>query len=389
LLIIGVPDSGGPGLALPIAATAVVAVFFEPIRVRMQRWANRLVYGNRATPHEVLSQLTSRLADTARDGGTNDLARLLAEGTGADQAIVWIGGGETVYPVGTWPADGSASVGPIERVDLVDDETRTSRPVRHEADLLGAVSVSKPRNDPVTPADRELVEDVAAGAGLVLRNITLNRQLEQRAREVRQSRRRLIAAQDAEAHRLERDLHDGAQQQVVALKVKLGLAKAIAQKEGADDIATLVDRLAVSTQDAVDAMRAVAHGIYPPLLEAEGLEVALKALARPSAGRLTVVAARLGRFDPEVEATAYFCVREAAHGAHMAGARDTHIDLTSADDELVIEIGHDAPSSNGEVTVVSDRVEAFGGNVAIAHPSPSKTLMTCRLPTAEHALEPA
>ena len=81
---------------------------------------------------------------------------------------------------------------------------------------------------------------------------------------------RLVAAHDAERHRLERDLHDGAQQQVVALKVKLGLAKAVADREGAEGVATMVAGLSDDAQEVVDAMRTVARGIYPPLLHSEG-----------------------------------------------------------------------------------------------------------------------
>ncbi len=147
---------------------------------------------------------------------------------------------------------------------------------------LGALSISKPHNDPVTPADRELLADVAAGAALVLRNMRLNRELEDRADEVRESRRRLIAAQDAERHRLERDLHDGAQQQVVALKVKLGIAKTWRSVKGRMRSPAESSPWPSETQDAVDSLRAVAHGIYPPLLESEGLEPALRAVERSS-----------------------------------------------------------------------------------------------------------
>lgn len=184
---------------------------------------------------------------------------------------------------GMWSRDGLGRGMPLMTEGLVIDELTEAVSVRHEDGELGALSILKPHNDPVTPADRELLNDVAAGAALVLRNLRLNRDLEARAAEVRDSRRRLIAAQDAERHRLERDLHDGAQQQVVALKVKLGIAKTIAEREGAHEIALRVAALAEDTQKAVDALRAVAHGIYPPLLESDGLQAALRAVERTAA----------------------------------------------------------------------------------------------------------
>jgi len=150
---------------------------------------------------------------------------------GAKQAVVWLRIDDTLQPEGVWQADREAAlVEPVPTDGLVEDQFGARRPVQHNEHLFGALSVTKPRNDAITPTDAALLADVAAGAGLLLRNISLNRQLEDRARELRESRRRLITAQDTERHRLERDLHDGAQQQVVALKVKLGIAKTVAEQ---------------------------------------------------------------------------------------------------------------------------------------------------------------
>ncbi len=229
LVIIGGSNDGGPGLLLPIVAAATVAVLFEPVRSRLQHAANRLVYGDRASPHEVLSQVTSSLPGSDADDSTVGLARVLLRGTGAEHAVVWLATGQVLTPDGVFPEDGAA-VEAVAIDGLVDDEFTETELVRHRGEVFGALTVVKPHNDPITPDDRELLTDVAAGAGPLLRNISLNAELEQRAAEVRASRHRLIATQDAERHRLERDLHDGAQQQVVALKVKLGIARTIAAR---------------------------------------------------------------------------------------------------------------------------------------------------------------
>ena len=113
----------------------------------MQRWANRLVYGDRATPHEVLSQITSRLADPGGMVGADDLARLLAEGTGADQAVVWIRSGESLRPEGMWSREALQS-GMSLMTSLVDNEFTELVPVRHEDVELGALSISKPQTTP-------------------------------------------------------------------------------------------------------------------------------------------------------------------------------------------------------------------------------------------------
>lgn len=384
LLILGKSDEGGPGLVLPIVATAMVAVLFEPIRSRMRRWANRLVYGNRSTPHEVLSTVTARLAEAAAGSGPSDLARLLAEGTGAERAIVWLRSGDSLHPEGSWPDDKSEALEAVVVGDLIDDECSESRAVLHGDHLIGSISITKPTSDPVTPTDRELLSDVAGGAGLLLRNISLNRQLEERAGQLRQSRRRLIAAQDTERHRLERNLHDGAQQQVVALKVKLGIAKTIAEREGAEEIAALASALADQTQQAVDSLRGLAHGIYPPLLEAEGLEPALRAVERSVGNSLAVETRGLGRYPRDVEATAYFVVVEAAEQARMSGSSFVRANLHDQSGELVIEIEHDGRTTNDTMAMMADRIDVLGGHTVVED-SESLTRITGRLPTAlEH-----
>ena len=387
LLVIGRSDDGGPGLVLPIVATGVVAVVFEPVRVRMQGWANRLVYGDRATPHEVLSRVTARLAGSGAGAETDDLARLLAEGTGADRAVVWLLSGGVLVPDGVWSTEGSVEVGSVPVGGLVEDEYSSSDLVVHRDDVFGAVSIVKPRADPVTPADRELLADVAAGSGLLLRNIRLNRELEERAVEVRESRRRLIAAQDAERHRLERDLHDGAQQQVVALKVKLGIARTIAEREGAEEISGRVSVLAEETQAAVDALREVAHGIYPPLLEAEGLETALRAAERSSPIPIELNAVDLERYDREVEETVYFCVLEAIDRVHMSGAAAIRIELRAGEEKLVVVVDHDGQVMLADLSALSDRVDAFGGAIELEALPNALYRITTRLPAYRHELE--
>ena len=389
LVVIGRSDDGeGPGLMLPIVAAAAVAVLFEPIRSRLERAANRLVYGDRASPHEVLSQVTSSLPGSVADDSTGGLARVLVRGTGAECAVVWVAGGQVLTPDGVFPEDGTA-VEPVAIDSLVDDEFTESRLVLHRGELFGALSIVKPHNDPITPDDRELLTDVAAGAGLLLRNISLNAELERRAAEVRASRRRLIATQDAERHRLERDLHDGAQQQVVALKVKLGIARTIAEREGAEEIVPLVTSLADETQRAVDALRAVAHGIYPPLLESEGLESALRAVERTSSIDLRVDASGLTRYDRQAEESAYFCVLETIERARMSGASSLSLTVAEADAELVVGLTIEGCTTELDLTPVIDRIDAAGGTTGIDELPGGAMQITNVLPVAATALESA
>jgi signal transduction histidine kinase len=389
--LFGDPDQGIADLGAEFwfGATALVAIVFEPIRVRLQRLANRLVYGQRAAPHEVLSQLTSQLSDTSRGEGLVGLAKLLCEGTGADGATVWLRVGDRLRVEATAPADTLVrpSDGGAEG-DLPASELELSVPVRHGGELLGALGITKSRSHPVAPADEALLADVAAGAGLLLRNLRLNAELATRAAELRASRRRLIAAHDAARHRLERDLHDGAQQQVVALKVRLGIARTIAEREGAHDLAVRVADLADGTQEAVDAMRAVARGIYPPLLDAEGLGPALGTAHRSFDLPLVIDLGTFPRYSKAVEETAYFCVLAALNQAKMAGATTANLDVQGDDDSLTVTVTYDSATGPRDLAALTDRVDAFGGTITTQTAS-EETALTLTLPVTAGVMEPA
>ena len=146
--------------------------------------------------------------------------------------------------------------------------------------MLGALSVTMPPNDPIDAPRAELVGGLAAQAGLVLSNVGL-------LEDLRESRRRLVAAQDLERRKLERNIHDGAQQQLVALAVKLRLARSVLEKDPAR-VDAMLDELASETQQALEDLRDLARGIYPPLLADQGLGAALDAQARRSPVPVTV-----------------------------------------------------------------------------------------------------
>ncbi|MGA9100870.1 histidine kinase, partial [Aeromicrobium sp.] len=265
---------GDGNLGLAIVATALVAVVFEPVRLRVQHGANRLVYGRRASPYETLAAMTEKIGDSVDPGDAlGEAARLLAEGTGAAQAVVWVARDGVL----TARATAGDDSGDPEPVALVGGELPTLvgvalvEPVRHEGKLVGALSLAKRPGEGVNSTDRRLVAELAGQAALLLANTRLRSRLGERLVELRISRQRMITAQDRARHALERDLHDGAQQELVALKVKLGLARTIATREGVPAVAQELDDTAQIADLAVDTLRDVARGIYPPLLESEGL----------------------------------------------------------------------------------------------------------------------
>jgi signal transduction histidine kinase len=353
-----------PNLALSITAVAIVAVAFEPLRRRVQRWANVLVYGRRATPYEVLANATARLSDTSDpDEVLARVTQLVADGTGASAVVLWLTVGDEMDPRASAPVDAIEGLVPV---GIAGDLSSTipgdaTVAIRHRGEVLGALSITKERGDAVTGADEKVLADVAAGAGVLLRNLGLNAELAQRAEQLRVSRRRLVAAHDAERHRLERDLHDGAQQQVVALKVKLGIARTLAEREGAAQLADLVAALSDTTQAAVDEMREVAHGIYPPLLEAEGLAAAIAAATRKMSIPVGLETTEVGRFERPIEETMYFAAVGALTEAADSGAASATISLSRSEAGVEFVIRHDGRA--GELTAVTDRLDALGGRL--------------------------
>ena len=226
--------------------------------------------------------------------------------------------------------------------------------------------------------------------GLALRNQLLTERLEARVEELRESRRRLVAVQDETRRRLERDLHDGAQQQLVALKVKLGLGRAIAEKDGATRTAQLLERLSAEADAAVDAMREFARGVYPPLLEAEGLASAIAAQARRAPIPVSVDSDGIGRYPREIESNVYFCVLEALRNiVQHADASQAVVTLTHSNGSLEFQIGDDGvgfptqadmPDRGVGLTAMADRLDALAGELAIHTEPGNGTTLTGTVP---------
>ena len=390
-----VGSGGRPNLALSILATAIVAIGFQPVRERVQKVANRLVYGQRATPYEVLSEFSGRVAETyAADEVLPRMARVLQEGTGAQSATVWLRGNAELRPAATFPEALAAHEAMSMRngtLPALPGATRAVE-VRHQGELLGALSVSKRRGEGLTPIEEKLVDDLAHQAGLVLKNVGLSSDLQARLDELRTSRQRLVQAQDAERRRLERNLHDGAQQHLVALKVKLGLVQMLLPKAPDQAMATIA-QLKEDADDALETLRDLARGIYPPLLADKGLVVALESQARKATVAVTVQAVGVQRYPQDVEATVYFCVLEALQNVQKyAAATCVIVRLQATHDTLSFEVTDDgagfdpATARTGTgLTNMGDRLDALGGTVMVTSRPGAGASVRGELPVATTA----
>jgi signal transduction histidine kinase len=388
-IVVGVGALIGSQGSLPLSllATALIALAFHPLRERARRFANRLVYGKRATPYEVLSEFGERLAGSyATEDVLPRLARVVGEGVGAARATVWLRVGGELRPEAAWPGDIlSQDPVPIAGDVLPAFDEERAFEVRHQGALLGALTVSMPPGQPITPTGEKLVEDLAAQAGLILRNVRL-------IEELRESRQRIVAAQDQERRRLERDIHDGAQQQLVALAVRLNLAKSMAAKE-APKVADLLEAIKGETQAALENLRDLARGIYPPLLADKGLAAALESQARKVPVPVTVEPNGIGRYSQEAESAVYFCVLEALqNAAKYAEASSATVRLGQHDGDLIFEVSDDGrgfdpaatPQGSG-LQNMRDRVEALGGSVDVDSAPGRGTLVAGRIPVATGA----
>jgi signal transduction histidine kinase len=345
--------------------------------------ADRLVYGRRATPYEALAEFSERLSDAyATDDVLPRMAAVLGESVRAAEARVWLRVDDTFRPAAAWPADAPPTATVLATGDELPDlpSADVAVEVRHHGTLLGALSVTSRADDPVGADRRRLMRDLAAQAGLVLRNVRL-------IEELRASRQRLVAAQDEERRRLERNIHDGAQQQLVALGVKLRLADSLIDRDPGK-AHEMMSQLQQETASTIDDLRDLARGIYPPLLADRGLEAALEAQARKSATPVVVTSEGIGRYGQDVEAAVYFsCLEALQNVAKYASASAATIELAQRNGSLEFAVTDDGkgfdPASAGRgsgLQGMADRLDAIGGELTVESTPGSGTTVRGTVP---------
>jgi signal transduction histidine kinase len=382
-IVVG-PLSESPGIAL-LAGIGVGALTWPLLRLS-RRIADRLVYGTRATPYEVLTQFSDRMAESyATDDVLPRMASILGAGTGARSVTIWLLVGDQLRPATTWIESGRRGSDPLPAEPAPSAElaelTGDVFVVRHQGEQLGAITATMHANDPMDPTKEKLIRELAGQAGLVLRNVRL-------IEELRASRRRLVAAQDAERRRLERNIHDGAQQQLVALQVKQRLVQGMIEREPAKAL-DLMTQLQVDTTEALDDLRDLARGIYPPLLADQGLSAALESQARKSPVPVTVETDRVERYTQDVEAAVYFCALEALNNlAKYADASQATVALSQTNGTLTFAVTDDGVgfavgerTSNGTgLQGMADRLDAIGGALEIRSAPGEGTTVLGRVP---------
>lgn len=394
-IVVGIGSLVDASLGLRILATAVVAIAFQPARNRANHLANRLVYGKRATPYETLARFSDRVGGTyASDDVLPRVAHVIADGTAA-RAEVWLRIGGSFRRAASWPTREDMGAEEVDDVEQIAGDHVA--PVIQLGKTLGAIAVTKDRSEPLTPNDADLVDRLAEQAGLVLANARLTADLEARlddidrqAAELRASRQRIVAAQDEERRRLERNIHDGAQQHLVALAVKLRLTKTMLERDPVKGH-TMLGELRHQVDSAIDTIRSLSLGVYPPLLEEQGVAAALAGQYTTSGIPVRMQSDAFDRHPIEIEAAVYFCVLEALqNAAKYADASEIQVTLRDRDDLVEFEVtddgrGFDA-SANGSGTGIAgmrDRLAVFGGTIDLRSTPGKGTIVLGQVPVTQ------
>ena len=355
-----------------------------PARSWMQRRLHRALFGDRERQFGMLSELGARLeqAGEPRDLLTR-LAEAVDEGLDASWVRIRLAGAEGALaesPIGVAGDAAAEPTGdPALSVDLV-----------HADETLGRIEVGPRRRGEYSDAERTLLRTVAGQAAASVANVRLTAQLAEQLDELTASRERLVAAQDDERRRLERDLHDGIQQNVVAQIAGLRLARNRLQRGELtpDELAELQEQ----ARETLTDLRELARGIHPPVLSDNGLVAAVESGVARFPIPLTVEAddrVRAERFPTDVETTAYYVVREAlANTAKHANATHATVGLARSNGNLRIAITDDgrgiaAPTgatSHGGLANIRDRVAALRGTVRVSSNTPTGTTVLVELP---------
>jgi signal transduction histidine kinase len=413
-------DSERRVLGLSMIAAIIGALCYGPARARLAEVANRRVYGERRAPDEALQTFGSRMSRAIPlDELLLQLAESLKKSMNLAAAEVWTGTAgvlelaagipdrrpprvrmstdeEQVIARAHVSGNAWAQVWLPALLDGHPDRTVRIAPMAHSGELLGLIVCARNAGSvQFTEEEERVLTELARQVALALHNSALDTALQASLddlqvanEELRASRARIVAAADHSRRQIERNLHDGAQQHLVALAVKLGLARQLLDADPAT-VGSMLEELRADAQTTLTELRELAHGIYPPLLMDRGLPEALRAAAN-RATLATTVEVEVGRYTPEVEAAVYFCCLEAMQNAGKYagdGARIT-IHAEQCGDELCFDVHDDGAGFEASGAAIAghgfvnmqDRVGAIGGSIKVESAPGQGTRVSGRMP---------
>ena len=366
VLVSAVVGTRSGSIGLSLLATAAVAVAFQPLRRRLTRLADRLVYGPRAAPYDALSAFSQRLRASPNPASLLPAAaQAVGQAVSARSATAGLEVPGSAPLVATWTAGGRGRSGGPMAVGPATQEVEVADPAGH----LGTLTVELAPGRVLRPQERRLIEDLAEQAALAFRNARLEAELaahvaalDRQTAELEASRRRLFEAEDAERRHVEAAITRDVLPGLLALPPALDRLQTETDPEAAG---AAVGRLVEEATVALDRLRALTRGIFPTVLARSGIGPALVShFAGSSNGRTLRVdpSAVDRRFPPRVEAAAYFCCTQTGQ---VDDGQPVSVEITVQRGDLVLDLDGIGLEGADQQAVV-DRVEALGGSVMTA-----------------------
>ena len=411
-------------LVASLVAAAVVALIGIPVRHRLVQVSEQLVGGRSPSRGDVVGGLGARMSRAIpMDELMLQLVEALYSTVAPSGAEIWTGLDGSLSLTVAVPNRSAPRIelGEQERVvvgrariggpawtavwlpDLHVDEDHRVVPVAHLGELLGLIVVRRGADaERLDERDEASLVELARQLGLALHNVRLDSALQaslaelaERNEELQASRLRIVTAADSSRRAIERNLHDGAQQHLVALAVKIGLARQIVEDGDTETVLGLLDDLRSDVQTTIGELRELAHGIYPPLLRDRGLNEALRAAAARLPLPCSVDVQLPGRYPEAVETAAYFCCLEAMQNAGKYAGADASVtvEIVGDDESLRFALRDDGagfdvtatPLGHGFVNM-RDRLGAIGGTLTVESSPGAGTAVLAVIPA--HPIEP-
>lgn len=392
--------SGQLAVLLPFVAAAAAAIGLGVVLPRIDRVVERLTHHREVTPYSALAAAAARTRAGSLEQALPGLAQVLADGTGATRAAVWLAVGEhlvvgaqyptTQYPTTPYPTTQFPPRDPAEpeqppeavanlAVLLTRPDTDHVVPVLDGTALRAALTIGKPGGS-ITPADQRLVQDVANGAALLLRSVALNAELAERVRradhladELQGSRQRLAKAREVERRRLVTELAHATTDRLARLRADVSAARGHlnAHPEDVRSAKQALYRARVGLDDLLDRFRVIARGVYPAVLRHQGPVAALDEVAADLPRTVRVTGSLEGRLDWEIESGIYYVA--AAAMSELAGGPaedELVVHLERADGRVIVRIDDLARAGAAEQLRAGlaedvERLAALGGDIQL------------------------
>jgi signal transduction histidine kinase len=260
--------------------------------------------------------------------------------------------------------------------------------VEYEDEVLGVITLTAARGQPILPGDEMLVEQLASGMGLALRNIRLSDDLRRHVDALTRSRQRLLTAQDEARRHLEIEVRDGPQNRLLDLKREMIDARDDADRQGIAEVTSILDSIIAETEQTVDSLGDFGRGVYPALLETQGPAAAITSKVENLPIAATVHARGVGRHDRTIEATVYFCVLEALQNVvKHAAARSVHVELREDEGSVFFAVTDDGVGFEPRGVVggsglanLADRLDTLDGELEVESSPGSGTTIRGRIP---------